>query len=134
MTEALLPARHSPLPFFSALLRCLPRPLESLRVSPTARAWRETDLGAALQNARVLQGALPAGCRLMAVVKADAYGHGAVPLSLALQREGVDAFAVACLSEGIALRRRGVRGTILILGYTPPEEVPATLTLVTTPV
>lgn len=123
MTEALLPARHSPLSLFSALRR-LPQPLEGLRVSPTGRAWRETNLDAACHNAQVLQNALPAGCRLMAVVKADAYGHGAVPLSLALQREGVDAFAVACLSEGIALRRRGVRGTILILGYTPPEEAP----------
>ena len=120
MTEVLpIPQRG----LFS-LPAALRRTFEGLRLSPTARTWRETDLNAACHNAQVLQSALPAGCRLMAVVKADAYGHGAVPLSLALQKEGVGAFAVACLSEGIALRRGGVRGTILILGYTPPEEAP----------
>ena len=57
----------------------------------------------------------------MAVVKADAYGHGAIPVARRLEAEGVKAFAVACLEEGIALRQAGVRGKILILGYTPPE-------------
>lgn len=60
----------------------------------------------------------------MAVVKADGYGHGAVPVARCLRRDGVRAFGVACLAEGIALRKAGVLGTILILGYTPPREVP----------
>ena len=55
------------------------------------------------------------------------YGHGAVPAARRLWREGVRAFAVASLSEGIFLRKHGVRGTILILGYTPPREVPLSL-------
>ena len=55
-------------------------------------------------------------------LKADGYGHGAVAVARCLQKNGVDAFAVACLSEGIALRRAGLWGLILILGYTPPEE------------
>ena len=96
-----------------------PRP-----VRPTSRAWRETDLAALAHNAKVLQSCLAYGTELMAVVKADAYGHGAVRVSRALQKRGVCAFAVACLSEGIALRKAGIRGTILILGYTAPEDAP----------
>lgn len=98
--------------------------LRPLRPSPTARAWREVDRNALIHNARVLRQALPPGCSLMAVVKAEAYGHGSVSTARILRRAGVDAFAVACLAEGIALRRHGVGGTILILGYTPPEEAP----------
>lgn len=90
-----------------------------------SRAWREVDLDALARNAGILQSALAPGCRLMAVVKADAYGHGAVPVARRLEAEGVRAFAVACLEEGISLRRAGIRGQILLLGYTPPEEVPA---------
>lgn len=60
----------------------------------------------------------------MAVVKADAYGHGAVPVARTLQREGVRLFAVACLSEGIQLRKAGIRGKILILGWTDPAQAP----------
>ena len=101
------------------LLILRPRPL-----SPTVRAWREVDLDALRHNAAVLQAVLSPGQKLMAVVKADAYGHGAVQTARCLQRGGVRAFAVACLSEGIALRRAGIQGTILILGYTPPEAVP----------
>lgn len=47
----------------------------------TSRAWREVDLNALAHNARVLQGALAPGCRLMSVVKADAYGHGSIPVA-----------------------------------------------------
>lgn len=96
--------------------------LRPRRQRPKARAWRELDLEALCHNADVLQSALAPGCKLMAVVKADAYGHGAVPVARTLQRQGVHAFAVACLSEGIALRRAGIWGTILILGCTAPED------------
>ena len=53
-----------------------------------SRAWREVDLDALARNARALQAALAPGCRLMAVVKADAYGHGALPVARRLEREG----------------------------------------------
>lgn len=97
--------------------------LRPARPEPHARAWRETDLAAVVANAKTLQAALAPGCRLMAVVKADAYGHGALAVARALRRRaGIRAFAVSCLQEGIALRRHGVRGTILILGYTPPDQ------------
>lgn len=87
-----------------------------------ARAWRELDLTALSHNAKVLEEALAPGCRLMAVVKADAYGHGAIPVAQHLQDQGVAAFAVACLSEAAALREAGIEGKILILGYTPPQQ------------
>lgn len=96
--------------------------LRPMPVPPKARAWREVDLDALAHNASVLQKALSPGQKLMAVVKADAYGHGALPVCRRLQREGIRTFAVACLAEGAALRRAGIRGNILILGYTRPEE------------
>lgn len=107
------------LSFFGAYMvrRLWPR-----RSSKTARAWREIDCEALTANAYALR--RQAGCPLMAVIKADAYGHGAVLTARALQRAGVDSWAVACLSEGIALRRAGIRGRILILGYTAPSDAP----------
>lgn len=98
--------------------------LRPLRSRADMRAWREIDLDALRSNVKSLQSALPEGCALMGVVKADAYGHGAVQAARVMRRAGVRAFAVACLSEGIALRRAGIPGEILILGYTGAEEVP----------
>lgn len=86
------------------------------------RAWREIDTAALRANALLLAKLAGPECRLMAVLKADGYGHGSVLCARVLRRAGVRAFAVAALTEGIRLRRAGVRGTILILGYTAPEE------------
>lgn len=88
------------------------------------RAWIELDMDALEHNVRFLQSRLPAGCRLMPAVKANAYGHGAVPIAKELNRLGVDSFCVACASEGIELRKAGVKGEILILGYTSPDLFP----------
>lgn len=60
----------------------------------------------------------------MPVVKANAYGHGAVLIAKELNTFGVDAFCVASVFEGIELRQNGVLGEILILGYTHPRYVP----------
>lgn len=90
----------------------------------TGRAWVELDLQALAHNVSALRALLPPGCALMPAVKANAYGHGAVPIARALNDLGVEAFCVACLSEGIELREAGVRGEILVLGYTRPEEAP----------
>ena len=92
------------------------------RPSETGRAWCEIDLRALRSNTFLLQRKAGVHSALMAVIKADAYGHGAIPCARALRRCGVRAFAVATLEEGITLRRAAVRGTILILGYTPPSE------------
>lgn len=104
------------LPF--ALLRRKPS------TSARSRAWIELDAGALRHNLAVLRDRLPAGCTLMAVVKANAYGHGAAEIARLCAAEGVDAFAVATAQEGEQLRRAGICGTILVLGYSGPELVP----------
>lgn len=86
------------------------------------RAWLEVSLQNLRHNYRMLSGVLPEGCSCMAVVKADAYGHGSVQAAHAFAEEGCRYFAVATLEEGIALRAGGIRGDILILGYTMPRD------------
>jgi alanine racemase len=77
-------------------------------------AWVEVDLGAVRHNASVLAGIVaPAG--LCAVVKADAYGHGAVPVSLAALAGGAGSLAVAITDEGVELREAGIEAPILLL-------------------
>lgn len=88
------------------------------------RAWVEVDSNALEHNVNFLRSRLPDSCRLMPVVKADGYGHGAVLIARQLNRLNVTSFGVACLSEGIALRKAGIKGKILILGYTPPDDFP----------
>jgi len=85
------------------------------------RAWLEIDLGRLRHNVRAIKGTLPQGCELMAVVKGNAYGHGDVEVAGELGRAGVRAFAVATAQEGIRLRRHGIDGDILVLGYTHPD-------------
>lgn len=87
------------------------------------RVTAEINTRSLRQNVRILRGWMHEDCKIMAVVKADAYGHGAVPVSCVLNEEGVDAFAVATLEEAVSLRRGGVDGKILILGYTDPCQV-----------
>ncbi len=70
-------------------------------------------------NYRAIKNHIPEGCRFLGVMKADAYGHGAVPLSHALCELGAEYLAVSNLEEAIQLRRGGVRAPMLILGYTP---------------
>lgn len=86
------------------------------------RAYIEINLGNLTHNVRVLCEAMPPKCELMAVVKAQAYGHGIYEIATHLDKMGVGAFAVATADEGIALRKYGIQGEILILGYTPPEQ------------
>ncbi|MEW9109569.1 MAG: serine racemase VanT catalytic subunit [Cytobacillus gottheilii] len=90
---------------------------------PTSRAWAEIDLQALRGNARQLKGILPEKTKLMAVVKANAYGHGAVKIAKELSDSGINSFAVATLAEGIELRRNGIKSDILILGYTPAQSI-----------
>jgi alanine racemase len=87
------------------------------------RTWAEIDLGALAHNYHTLRAMLPRDCRLLAPVKADAYGHGAVPVAKKLEELGVDYLAVASLDEGVELRRAGVKTPVLILGYTDPAWV-----------
>ena len=87
-----------------------------------SRAWVEVDADTLRQNAENLRSILPGGCELMAVLKCEAYGHGAVKAARLLNSCGVRAFAVACAAEGVQLRRAGVKGVILVLGWTAPES------------
>ena len=84
------------------------------------RTWADIDLDALAHNYRTIKAHIPAGCQYLGVMKADAYGHGAVPVSHALVELGVDYLAVSNLEEAVQLRRGGIRAPILILGYTPP--------------
>ena len=70
-------------------------------------------------NYHLLRGAIPSDCRFLGVVKADAYGHGAVPVSRQLVDLGADYLAVSNMEEAVQLRRSYIRLPILILGYTP---------------
>ena len=90
----------------------------------TKRTWAEISLDNIVHNMNTMRARLPAGTKFLGVVKADAYGHGAVPVSRALEAAGADYLAVACLDEAVELREAGISMPILILGYTPPECVP----------
>ena len=83
----------------------------------------EVDLGALEFNYRQIQKRIPEGVKLLAVVKADAYGHGAIPVSLKLEKLGVEYLGVAIPEEGVELRRGGVKAPILVLGGIFGREV-----------
>jgi len=94
----------------------------SARQGRMDRAWAEISLDNLRHNASVLQRFLPEACGIMAVVKANAYGHGDIEISEELNCAGIRAFAVATADEGIRLRQNGIQGEILILGYTDPRR------------
>lgn len=85
------------------------------------RTWAEISLGNIRHNYNAIRSRLPASCRFLGVVKADAYGHGAVQVSRLLQDAGADYLAVAGLDEAMELRQSGIYLPILILGHTPAE-------------
>ncbi|MFN2115466.1 MAG: alanine racemase [Anaerolineae bacterium] len=85
---------------------------------PERPTWLEIDLGAIGANVRHLRD-LAGDAALMAVLKADAYGHGAVQVAHTALRNGAEWCGVACLSEAEVLRRAGIDAPVLILGYTP---------------
>ena len=85
------------------------------------RSWAEISLENIRHNYRRIRSTLPEGCRFLGVVKADAYGHGALAVSKLLQDEGAEYLAVSCLDEALELREGGITMPILILGHTPCE-------------
>lgn len=90
--------------------------------------WIEVDLDAVKHNYRQVTSVLSAECRIMAVIKADGYGMGAVEVARALQEEGCEAFAVTTVAEALNLRSHGIEDTILVLGPSGPEDWQAALT------
>lgn len=86
------------------------------------RTWAEIDLKALAHNFNILK-AKAGNAKIMAVVKADAYGHSSAAVAPVLQKEGADCFAVSNIEEAIALRNADIVKPILILGYTPVNTV-----------
>lgn len=87
---------------------------------PPRTTWLEVSRSALAHNLHLLRAQLAPTTQLMAVVKANAYGHGAAETARTLQQAGADRFAVATLSEAVELRQAGIVRPILVLGYTPP--------------
>ena len=88
------------------------------------RTWAEIDLDALAHNYRRARELTGPKIKYLGVVKADAYGHGAVQISRKLEELGADYLAVSSLDEARELRHGGIRMPILILGHTPPDMVP----------
>ncbi len=90
------------------------------------RAWVEINLSALADNVRSLKALLPAETELMSVVKADAYGHGAVMVAQTVLSAGANWLGVATVPEGIELRQAGIDAPILVMGaVNDPQEVRA---------
>ncbi len=99
-----------------------PLPVED---SESARSWLSIDLDAYRHNVRTILNSMKYGAGLMAIVKANAYGHGAVPVSKICVAAGAQYLGVAFVSEGCELRAAGVEAPILVLGPCLPQEMPA---------
>lgn len=92
-------------------------------ISYMPRVVAQIDVEAIAHNYRQIKKTIPKYTQIMAVVKADGYGHGAVEVAQILQQEGVDYLAVAIAAEGAQLREVGITAPILVLGYTPATSV-----------
>jgi alanine racemase len=90
---------------------------------PHRRCWVEVDGRALRHNFKILRGLIPRATKVMAVVKANAYGHGLVATALELAHMGTDWLGVANVDEGVTLRQAGVKLPILLLSATLPEEM-----------
>ena len=88
---------------------------------PYNRVYATVDLDAVVSNMKSMREALPASTGIMGVVKADGYGHGAVPVARAMDPY-VEGYAVSNIDEGISLRRHGIKTPILILGVTHSQR------------
>ena len=87
-------------------------------------AWIEIDLSAVRHNVKAFKAQLNRGVKMMCVVKADAYGHGAAQCAKAMQSVGADQFAVATVDEAVELRCSGIDSPILVLSEPPVTSIP----------
>ena len=85
------------------------------------RTWAEIDLDAAAYNLAAIRERIGEKAKLCCVIKADAYGHGAVRLAKEYEALGADWLAISNIEEAIQLRRAGITLPMLVLGFTPPE-------------
>jgi len=98
------------------------------------RSWVEVSLGRIRANYRAVRSLVGDAVDVMPVVKADAYRHGAIEVSRALEAEGAGWLAVSSVEEGIALREAGIRARILVMADFLPEGRPALAAYHLTPV
>lgn len=91
--------------------------------------WAEIDLSAIKHNFREVRRLVGPNVQVMAIVKANAYGHGATAVAASLAAEGADCFGVALLNEAVELREAGISQPIMILGWTPQEDFQRALDL-----
>lgn len=87
------------------------------------RTWIEVDTKALEHNYKTFRGLIPKNCRLMAVVKSNAYGHGLVGFSRIVSKLGINFLGVDSIVEAITLRKNGIKKPILVLGSTLPERI-----------
>lgn len=87
------------------------------------RAWIECSKKDLKHNLDLIQSRMAGGCEVMAAIKADGYGCGILETAAALDELNIHAFCVACLKEAIQLREKGFKQEILIMGYTPLEQI-----------
>ncbi len=115
---------HSLIPDSALMAAASETTAPSCRLHPRQRAWVEIDEGAISRNARSLRAFLAPGCELMAVVKADGYGHGALPVARAALQGGAGSLGVATLQEGVELRQAGIQAPLLVMGnLVQPEDL-----------
>ncbi|HOG45392.1 MAG TPA: alanine racemase [Anaerolineae bacterium] len=94
---------------------------------PSRPTWVEIDLEAIAHNVRLVRRLVGERVALMAILKADGYGHGAIKTARTALNNGATYLGVACLSEALALRQVGIEAPILVLGYTPPWQARETV-------
>ena len=96
---------------------------DSVKSPDTRWSWVEVNLAALRRNVTAFRRLIGRGTQMMCVVKADAYGHGAVPCARTMHAAGANQFAVATVREGVALREAGIEWPILILSEPPVDCV-----------
>lgn len=89
---------------------------------PNRAVWAQVDLSAIEYNVRAVKKKIQGNAKLCAVIKADAYGHGALAVAKTAVESGAEYLAVAILNEALELRNAGFKEPVLILGFTPPEQ------------
>ncbi len=95
-----------------------------MRCTPMRETVLYVDLDRLAENTRQVRKWIGPNVTFLAVVKGDGYGHGAPEIAPTLLKNGADMLGVACVSEGVALRKSGISAPICLLGYTPPALMP----------
>ena len=96
---------------------------DSKKMKLYKRTWAEIDLDNLKHNFEIYRAQIPENTEIMCVVKAFAYGHSdSIVVPYLQEKLGVKWFAVSNLAEAIRMRKKGITGEILILGYTSPDE------------